>query len=58
MIEVKRCGENVFEVWFLTDMNDQTYIHYYAKDELGAFLKAQEYILDKEQGKWQKRYGC
>jgi hypothetical protein len=40
---------NLFMVWFLTDMNDQTYFHFYAKDELDAFRQAQEYILEKEQ---------
>jgi len=40
---------NLFMVWFLTDMNDQTYFHFYAKDELDAFKQAQEYILEKEQ---------
>jgi tRNA(Ile2) C34 agmatinyltransferase TiaS len=58
VVEVKHQSGNLFQVWFLTDTNDQTYFHFYAKDELDAFRQAQEYISDKEQGKWQKRYGC
>lgn len=36
----------LFEVWFRTEDNDETYYHYYAKDELHAYQRGLECISE------------
>ena len=53
-VEVLRLVEikpYVFEVWFRTEDNDETYCRYYAKDELHAYQRGLECIEEYKKAK-------